>query len=121
MSQIFRLGPSFHFMTKKGNFYVIFSYYFSRFYQMKSETGAQDIHFGTIYISAHQCAQNMKCMNISIMFYLQSIAIFDRTHTQHVLIDIKGIFCYNLCIRKSEIYITFHSIFKFIHGYQRQF
>ena len=36
VSDFFYLGPSLDLMTKKGNFYVIFSLYFSRIYKMKA-------------------------------------------------------------------------------------
>ena len=36
MSQIFDLGPSFYFMTKKGNFLSFFAIQFSTFHKMKT-------------------------------------------------------------------------------------
>ena len=38
MSQIFDLGPSFHFMTKKGNFLSFFAKQFSTFHKMRTRT-----------------------------------------------------------------------------------
>ena len=36
LSQIFDLGPSFHFMTKTGNFLSFFAIQFSTFHKMKT-------------------------------------------------------------------------------------
>ena len=38
VSQFFYLGPSFYFMMKTGNFWLIFETYFSRFHKMKTRT-----------------------------------------------------------------------------------
>ena len=43
------LGPSFYFMTKKGNFYVIFSYYFSKFYEMKTKLYKNNLRQSSLY------------------------------------------------------------------------
>ena len=48
MSQNLYLGLGFNFMTKTGNFYVIFLYYFSRFHKIKTRPYIKDLRHSSL-------------------------------------------------------------------------
>ena len=48
MSQIFYLGSSFYFMTKKGNFWCFFETFFSKFHKTKTRAYTKNLRHGSL-------------------------------------------------------------------------